>query len=264
MSLSNEQRDFIKKLKRQKIIIFLVQLLIIGLFLGVWELLSRKQIINSFIFSSPSSCIKTLKLLIKNGDLLSHINTTLIELFISFGLGLVLGLVIALILYSFPLLNKVLEPFLTMLNSLPKVALGPMLIIWFGANIRTIIVMALLINLIVSIVTILNGFYNIDKVKLKLLKSFKANKIQILKYLILPGSLPTIMSAVKLNISMSLIGVVMGEFLVSRKGIGYLIIYGTQIFNLDLVISGVLLLVIISFILYKLIVYIESKVIKKQ
>ncbi len=264
MCLSNEQRKFIRKLKRQKIVIFFIQLLIIGLFLGIWEFLSRKHIINSFIFSSPSSCIKTIKMLINNGVLFEHIYTTLKELFISFSLGLGLGLIIALILYSFPLLNKILEPFLTMLNSLPKVALGPMLIIWFGANIRTIIVMALLINLIVSIITILNGFYNIDKVKLKLLQSFKASKIQILKYLILPGSLPTIMSAVKLNISMSLIGVIMGEFLVSRKGIGYLIIYGTQIFNLDLVISGVLLLVIISFILYKLIVYIESKVIKKQ
>ena len=150
-----------------------------------------------------------------------------------------------------------------MINSLPKVALGPLIIIISGANIKSVIVMALLINLIISIITIYNGFINIDEKRIKMIKSFKANKFQILTKLIIPSSYKTIISSLKLNISMSLIGVIMGEFLVSKAGIGYLIIYGTQVFNLSLVMAGILILVVISYILYKIITFIESRLIKK-
>ena len=150
-----------------------------------------------------------------------------------------------------------------MINSLPKVALGPLIIIIAGANTKSIIIMALLINLIVSIITIYNGFINIDETRIKLMKSFKATKKQLLIKLVIPSSYKTIISSLKLNISMSLIGVIMGEFLVSKAGIGYLIIYGTQVFNLSLVMAGIFILVIISFILYKLVTFIENKLIKK-
>ena len=146
-----------------------------------------------------------------------------------------------------------------MINSLPKVALGPIIIIWAGANTKSIIVMALLINLIVSIMNIYNGFTGVDKTKIKLLKSFGATKKQILRYLIIPESKRTIISSLKINISMTLIGVIMGEFLVSKKGIGYLIIYGTQVFNLTLVMSGILVLVLLSFIIYEIVTLIEKK-----
>ena len=146
-----------------------------------------------------------------------------------------------------------------MINSLPKVALGPIIIIWAGANTNSIIVMALLINLIVSILNIYNGFLGVDETKIKLLKSFGANKIQILKHLIIPESKRTIISSLKINISMTLIGVIMGEFLVSKKGIGYLIIYGTQVFNLTLVMAGILVLIVLSFLIYEVVSFIEKK-----
>ena len=195
-------------------------------------------------------------------NLINHIFTTLYEVIIAFVLGIFLGFLIALLLYSFKLLAKIIEPFLTMLNSLPKVALGPIIIIWVGANLKSIIVMALLINLIISIITIYNGFIQTDKNKIKLLESFNASKLYIIKKLVIPNSLVTIISSLKLNISMSLIGVIMGEFLVSKSGIGYLIIYGTQIFNLNIVMSGVIILIIISYILYKIISIIENKLLK--
>ena len=192
------------------------------------------------------------------GDLFHHIWVTVYETLIAFGIGLVLSVGISILLYLSNRLYKVLDPFLTCLNSLPKVALGPMIIIVAGANTKSIILMAILINLIVSVVVITNGFYSTDKTRLKLMKSFKASKYQILKYLVIPSNYKTIISSFKLSISMSLIGVITGEFLVSQAGLGYLIIYGTQVFNLDLVISGILLLVIISYILYKVVEYIEK------
>lgn len=204
--MSNEALKIIKKRKRQKIFIFLSQIVIVLSILLLWEVLSQKKIINPFIFSSPSLIIKTIINLAKSGDLLTHILTTLNETIIAFIIGISLGFVIAIILYEFPTLAKITEPFLTMLNSLPKVALGPIIIIWTGANTKSIIVMALLINLIVSILNIYNGFLGTDENKIKLLKSFKASKIQILKYLIIPESKRTIISSLKINISMTLIG----------------------------------------------------------
>lgn len=256
--MSKEQRDFIIRYKLNKLFIFVIQVLIVVVFFATWQYLSSHNIINSFIFSSPSRVIDTIYGLYLGGDLFHHIWVTVYETLIAFGIGLVLSIGISILLYLSNRLYKVLDPFLTCLNSLPKVALGPMIIIIAGANTKSIILMAILINLIVSVVVITNGFYSTDKTRLKLMKSFKASKYQILKYLVIPSNYKTIISSFKLSISMSLIGVITGEFLVSQAGLGYLIIYGTQVFNLDLVISGILLLIVISYILYKVVEYIEK------
>ena len=261
--MSEEHKKYIQKLYFRKYFILTIQILLVILFFGIWEILANKNIINTFVFSSPSKILSTIINLINDGNLFNHIYTTLYEVLIAFTLGILLGFIIAIILYEIPILADILDPFLTMINSLPKVALGPLIIIIAGANIKSIIIMALLINLIISIITIYNGFTCIDQCKLKLVKSFGATKYQILTKVVIPSSYKTIISSLKLNISMSLIGVIMGEFLVSKQGIGYLIIYGTQVFNLSLVMAGILILVIISFLLYKIISYIENKLIKK-
>ena len=202
--------------------------------------------------------------LYKNNNLFNNIWVTLYELFISFGIGSSLGFIIALLFYRFYILKRIFDPYLTLLNSLPKVALGPLLIIWIGANTNSIIVMALLINLIVSIVGFYNGFINTDDYKLRLIKSFGANERQIIFNLVIPSSMETIFSTLKLNISMSLIGVIMGEFLSSKAGIGYLILYGTQVFNLNLVMTGIFLLLILSYLLYLVITILENKIVNKN
>ncbi len=256
--MSKEQKEFLKKYKLNRFVILFIQIIIVFIFFGTWEYLSKNNIINSFIFSSPSKVINTIYRLYLNENLFNHIWVTVYETIIAFFIGLVLSVGISILLYLSNKLYKVLDPFLTCLNSLPKVALGPMIIIITGANTKSIILMAILINVIVSIVVITNGFYSTDKTRLKLMKSFKASKLQILRYLVIPSNYKTIISSFKLSISMSLIGVITGEFLVSQAGLGYLIIYGTQIFNLDLVISGILLLIIISYILYEIVLYIEK------
>ena len=257
--MSPKQKKYLKKIKLTKLFILVSQIFITIFFLLLWEILSSKGIINSFIFSSPSKIFKTIIDLYKNNNLLNHIYVTLRELIISFTLGTLIGFIFAIIFYFVNILKKIFDPFLTLLNSLPKVSLGPLLIIWLGANTKSIIVMSLLINTIVTLITIYNGLINTDEYKIKMFKSFKANKFQLLFNLIIPANKETILSSIKLNISMSLIGVIMGEFLVSKAGIGYLILYGTQVFNLNLVMSGIVIIMIISFIIYELINLIEKK-----
>ena len=255
--MSDNQKKYLKKIRLEKLSILFIQIFIVIIFFTIWEYLAYKEYINTFIYSSPSRMLSTIKELIITNNLFNHIWKTMYEIIISFVLGGSLGIIIAIILYEFKYLAKIVEPFLILLNSMPKVALGPLIIIIAGANIKSVIVMALLINLIITIITAYNGFKNTEQNKIKLLQSFKASRLQILFYLVLPNSFNIIVSSLKLNVSMTLIGVIMGEFLVSKEGIGYLIIYGTQIFNLNLVMSGIFILLIISFILYGIVTIIE-------
>ena len=245
-----EHRLFIKNLKRERLLVNFFRFIIIVIFLLGWEVLARGEIINTFLFSSPSRVLVTLINLCNDGELFKHIGITLYEVLISFGITGVIGISFAFLLWKYPTLAKIIDPYLTILNSLPKVALGPLIIIWVGASTNSIIFMALMISCFVTIINIYNNFINTDTGYITLMKSFNASDLQIFKKVILPSNLQNIVSAMKVNVSMSLIGVIMAELLVSKEGIGYLIMYGSQVFNIDLVITGVFILGVISFIMY--------------
>lgn len=255
-------KKYLHKIRVNKILIVLCQIFIIVAFIFLWEYLARKELINTFIYSSPSRIISTIVNLYKNDMLFSNIWVTVYETLISFVLGTIIGIVIAIILWYSKFLYKVIDPFLTIINSLPKVSLGPIIIIIFGANINSIIIMALFISVIITTINVYNGFNDTSKSKINLLKSFNASKSQIFRYLVLPSSYSTIVSSLKINVSMSMIGVIMGELLVSKKGIGYLIMYGSQVFNLNLVISGIVILMVVSYLMYLIVSYIEKILIK--
>ncbi|HPF83626.1 MAG TPA: ABC transporter permease [Bacilli bacterium] len=257
-------KEYKKRKKIYNFSIIFVQVLVLISFILIWQLLSDNKIINSFIFSSPKKVYLTIIDLYQNEHLLSHIWITTYETLISFILGTIIGIVVATIMWMSKFFAKVISPYLTIINSLPKVALGPIIVIWFGSSINSIVIMALLISTIITIINVYQAFINIDKIKIKLMKSLKASKFFIYKNLILPGSKKVILNTLVINISMSLIGVIMGEFLVSKQGIGYLIMYGSQIFNLNLVISGIVILCIISAIMYYIISFIEKKLVSNN
>ena len=256
---SKEHIIFIKKIKREKRLVRFFQFSIVVLFIIIWQILADLNIINTFIFSSPKMVVKTIINLHKENNLYHHIWVTTYETLISFSIGTIIGCLIATILWWNKFLAKILDPYLTILNSLPKVALGPIIIIWGGAGIKSIIIMALLISVIITIINVNQAFNDVDQNKIKLMKSFNATKWQTYFKLILPSSFNTIINSLKINISMSLIGFIMGEFLVSKEGLGYLIMYGSQVFNLNLVVSGIFILCILSAIMYYGVLYIEKR-----
>lgn len=260
-NISNDRKKYLKKIKLRKIETISTQIIIIITFIVLWEVLAQKGILDSFITSQPSRIIKTFMNLTSN-DLLEHLKITCIETLIGFSLGTVLGVIIAIILWWCPFISKVSEPFLVVLNSLPKIALGPVIIIWVGAGMPAIIVMALSISLIVTILEILNGFLHTEEEKIKMAKTFNANKVQILTKVVLPSNIPTFFNTLKVNIGLSLVGVISGEFLVSKGGLGYLIVYGGQVFQLDLVMTSVIILGIVAALMYQSIVWIEKRVVK--
>lgn len=251
MSISKSEHEaYIRKLRKEKIVVAVARFAILFIFLIGWEVLAKFEVINTFTFSSPSRVFKTIVDLVAGGSLFKHLWVTIYEVLVSFLLATVIGLVFSTILWSSPRTSKIVDPYLTILNSLPKVALGPLIIIWVGASTNSIIFMSLLISTFITIINIYNGFISTDPGYITLMKSFGASKWQIFVKVIIPSNYVTIISALKINISMNLIGVIMGELLVSKAGIGYLIMYGSQVFNIDLVITGVFILGIISYLMY--------------
>lgn len=191
-----------------------------------------------------------------------HIGVTLYETVLGFVLGTAAGTLIAITLWWSPAINRVLDPYLVVLNALPKIALGPILIVWFGAGITSIIVMALLISFVVTIMSVLAGFNEITGEKQLLMKTLGASKLQIFTMVVLPASLPTIMNALKISVGMSWVGVIVGEYLVSKAGLGYLIVYGGQVFKLDLVMASIVVLCLLAALMYYGVAYMEKKLVR--
>ena len=263
-NVSFEHLIYLKKRRREKVLIYLFRAIVLVAVLCLWEVLARTKIIDSFITSYPSEIAVTIFKLFKESDLTKHIGITLYETFIGFLISVIIGYVTALILWWSERLRKVLEPYIVILNSLPKIALGPIIIIWFGSGEKAIIAMAVLISVIVCILTMLCGFLETDKNKILLLKTFGANKFQIMYKLVIPQSLPTFINMLKIALGMAWIGSIMGEYLVSKAGLGYLIVYGGQVFKLDLVMASTVVLLVLSGLMYASISLIEKLIIKHE
>lgn len=259
LSVSTAQKAYVRKhlLKTRRIRLY--QLFILIGFIAFWEISTHIGIVDSFIFSSPSRVVKTIAEMTAHGQLFYHIGITLFETLISFALVNIVGLFVAVILWWNDSISKVLEPYLIVLNSLPKSALAPVFIVWLGANMKTIIVAAVSVALFGSIITLYSDFKAVEEDKTKLIHTLGGKKIDVLFKVVLPSNIPSLISLMKVNIGLSLVGVIIGEFLAARAGLGYLIIYGSQVFRLDWVIMSIVILSIVATGLYKILSYFEKR-----
>lgn len=254
------QQEFIEKEKQHRRNVRILRLMLLVLLLSIWELCARLGIINDFIFSSPTRVTMTFIDMVRDRSIFVHTGVTVMETLISFVLVVGFGLLISILLWSSRSISEVLEPYLVMLNSLPKSALAPILIVWLGNNIKTIIVASISVAVFGCIMTLHTGFSQTDPDKIKLIYSLGGTKKDVLLKVLLPSSIPLIISNMKVNIGLCLVGVIIGEFLAANKGLGYLIIYGSQVFKMDLVVMSIVILCIVSAILYQGISLLEKKI----
>lgn len=261
---SPQHLSYLRGVRKKSVFVNVARFAILFVLLALWELSAQFEWINPFITSSPSRIAKTIADLYKNGSLFHHIGTTLWETLAGFFIAVALGYAIALLLWWSEAFRRISEPYFVVLNALPKIALGPLIIIWCGTGSEAIVFMTILIGLIVAILNMLGGFMSTDENKLLLLKSMGASKMQILTKLVIPSSLPNFISMLKINVGMAWIGSIMGEYIVSKAGIGYLIVYGGQVFKLDLVMSAVFILCVLAAIMYALVALLERLVIKNK
>lgn len=264
INMEKEHEVYLKKVKRNKWKIGIIRITILVIFIALWEVAAKLKLIDPFLTSSPSRIVKSLISFVNGGTLFRHIWVTCYETIIGFMLGTILGVIIAIILWASKTASKVLDPYLVVLNALPKVALAPIIIFWVGNGTPAIITIALLISIVTTIISVLTGFNEVDEGKMLLMTTFQANKWQKLRYLVFPASIPVIISALKINVGLSWVGVIMGEFLVAREGLGFLIIYGGQIAQLDMVMMSIVILSVIAFIMYEVVAILENKLVNKK
>lgn len=256
-------KSYIQSLKLEKRWVHFYQIIIFLVFFSSWEFLSRIQWIDPLIFSSPAKITTLLIDKIQDGTLITHIGVTLTETVFGFILGTLLGTILAAILWWSPFLSKILDPYLVILNAMPKVALGPVLIVALSPGYPSIIAMGAIISVIITTIVVYTAFKEVDPNYLKVLQTFGATKFQCFKEAILPACFPTIISTLKVNVGLSWVGVIVGEFLVSSKGLGYMIIYGFQVFNFTLVFLSLFVIAIFATIMYQLVELLEKKLIKE-
>ncbi len=257
-------KDYIKQLTNQKRWVRFYQLIIFLVFFSGWEIASKKQWIDPLIFSAPSKVWVLFIKKVQDGSLMVDLGYTLSETVLGFILGTLLGTILAAILWWSPFLSKVLDPYLVILNAMPKVALGPILIVALGPSMTSIIAMGAIISIIITTIVVYTAFKEVDPNYLKVLQTFGATRSQCFKEAILPASFPTIISTLKVNVGLSWVGVIVGEFLVSSKGLGYMIIYGFQVFNFTLVLLSLLVIAVFATIMYQLVELLERKLIKSN
>ncbi len=261
-NVSMAQKEYIKKYLSMLRVVRIYQIAIVVFFIGLWEVATRIGLIDDFVFSSPSRVVNSFITMAEDGSIFYHLGITLLETIVSFFLVIFIGIGVAVLLWWNEKVSRVLEPYLVVLNSLPKSALAPVFIVWLGNNMKTIIVAAVTVALFGCIITLYTNFKGVEEDKIKLIYTLGGNKKDVLTKVILPGNIPAIISTMKVNMGLSLVGVIIGEFLAAKAGLGYLIIYGSQVFKLDYVILSIVLLCIMATILYKLLTYIERKVVK--
>lgn len=262
--MSVSHKKFVKREHTKTFFIHFFRILLLILFIGVWELAAYLHWADPFIISSPSRIVKQITLLYESGSLFRHIWITLSETLLAFLLSTIIGTIVAILLFLIPPVKKVLEPYIIILNSLPKIALGPLIIIWVGIGTKSIVTMGILICIVITIIDLLGGYLSVPNEKIMLLKSMGANKFQILTNLIIPATIPNFMSTLKINLGMAWVGVIMGEYLSSKAGLGYLLVYGGQIFKLDLVMSSIVILCILSAVMYCIISIFENIISNKR
>ncbi len=255
---SDGQARFIRRLRRHRITVRTARILILILFLLLWEFCADQGIIDSFIFSSPSRIALCFYEMTVDRSIFLHIGITLYETIVSFLLVTAIGILAAVLLWCSRSLSEILEPYLVVLNSLPKSALAPLLIVWLGATPTTIIVAGMSVAIFGSIMNLYTSFTTVDKEKIKLIRTLHGNRRHALFKVVLPSSVPAVISNMKVNIGLCLVGVVIGEFLAARNGLGYLIIYASQVFKMDWLILSICLLCIMAMALYAVIGVVEK------
>ena len=256
--LSTSQSAYLVTIRREHQLILFLRAAVLILFLVLWEWTANTGIIDSFIFSSPSKIGTCFLTMAKDGTIFPHMSATLYETILSFLLVTGISILAAVFLWFSRNLSAVLEPYLVVLNSLPKSALAPLLIVWLGANRTTIIVAGMSVAIFGSIMTLYTCFIGTDKNKIKLIYTLHGTSVHVLTKVVLPSAVPTIISTMKVNIGLCLVGVIIGEFLAAREGLGYLIIYSSQVFKMDWLLMSIVLLCIMAMALYAVIGVVEK------
>lgn len=255
-------RQWQSRQRRRRQLVLATRIAVLLAFLALWEVLAKTHVVNPMLTSYPSALWPTFLELLNNGNLIGHTWATFKATLIGFALSMLIGIGVAAGLWWSDFAQKVLDPFLVVANAMPKIAFVPIFYIWLGSE-YSVYGMAVAIAVFVTIMVMYDGFKSIDPNKIKLAKTLGASRAQVLRLVVMPGSVPTLVAALKMNIGLALVGVIVGEFQSASMGLGFLIVNGSQIFQLNVVMTAIVVLGILSGLMYMVIARIEASLARR-
>jgi NitT/TauT family transport system permease protein len=228
----------------------LLQAAAVAGFLLLWELGTRLGWISAFLFGAPSGILKIFLTMAADGSLWSDTAYTLLEAFLGFVIGTVLGSIAGLALWYSIFVARLVEPFIVAINSVPKIALAPIIILWFGTGLVSKVALAVSLTAIVALIAAYQAAKDADTDLQALLISMGATKHQIFYKAVVPSTIPSIIATFRINIGFGLVGAVVGEFISSQQGLGHLVYTASSFYDLNTVWVGLFVLMFLGFILY--------------
>lgn len=258
-TVSPRHAQYLKRMRLRRFWLCFAQAAVLLGFIGLWQFAAQTRLIDPFITSHPAVIAQKIWELIKDGSLLHHLGITVMETLLAFVLGTVAGIVLAAMFWWWRFFSDVSDPYIVILNATPKIALGPVFIVWLGANMSAVVALAVSITLFIAILSVYNAFRQVDPQKLMLVASLGGTKWQQFTKVVFPAAIPTIISTLKVNIGLALTGTIVGEFLAANAGLGYLIIYGQNIFNMTLVMTSLVILTAIAGLMYYAVILLERR-----
>jgi NitT/TauT family transport system permease protein len=242
--------------------VVLTRLALIVIFLVVWQSLASFEIVSPFWISSPDLVVLEIWRLTVSGQLLGDVTVTVVEALIAFVISSGLGIASGLVLSRYPFWDEVMAPFIIVLNSLPRIALAPLIILWFGIGMTAKIVTAFTLVYFILLVNTLSGAKNVDNDILTIARLMGASDRILLRKVILPSAAPWIIAGLNLGITYSLLGVIVAEILASNQGLGYLIESAAGNFNTAGVFAGLIVLSVVTWVLSWVMRRIEARVLR--
>jgi NitT/TauT family transport system permease protein len=221
--------------------IIAARVLLLMLVLSAWQGAVAAGLADPAFVSTPTGVAQSLWTLFRSGEVVPHLGTTLSEMVIAFGLSVIFGIASAIVLDRNDWLNRIIAPFLTALNSMPRIALGPLFILWFGIGMASKVMLAFSLGYFIMLLSTLGGLKNVDRDLLLMSRLFGASEFRLFRHVRLPWALPSIFSGLKLTLIYCSAGAIIGEMIAAKSGLGLLV----QTFSGRFDVSGVMALILI-------------------
>ena len=237
----------------------------IGIFLsvlGIWEIMAVAGVVNPFYSSQPSLILKDLPEFYHSGALVKHTSVTLSEALWGLLFGSIAGIMAGFLLGLVNVLGKVLEPLITALYGIPKLALAPIFVLWFGLGIESKVIMSSLLVFFLVFFSTYGGINSVDRNILTSVRLMGATRMQLVFKVVLPTCIPWILAGIRGGLGASLIGAIVGEYMGASAGLGWMISYSTSFFQVDRVMSCIFILFFIGIVFNMTLKYVEKTLLR--
>jgi NitT/TauT family transport system permease protein len=240
----------------------LSQIGLLVLMIAIWHVLAAQEILPPFFFGKPLEVGSRIVNWFVSGKIYPHLGVTLLETLLAFAIGTLLGLGVGLWLALNPFASALCDPYIKAINAMPRVILAPIFAVWFGLGIWSKVLLGVTIVFFIVFFSVYNGVRDVNPIVVANARMLGASKRQLLRHVYLPSATAWVFSSLHASVGMAFVGAVVGEYLGSARGIGYLIMQAEGVFDINTVLAGVIVLTVCALFLDKIVTIAERRLLK--